>query len=103
MLNKVGLLFIFIYYFWLRWVFVAALGLSLVAARGAILRCSAWASHCGGFSLQTLGSRRAGFGSCSTPGSVVAARGPYSTWASVVVAHGLSSCGAWGSRVRGLQ
>ena len=49
MLNKVGLLFIFIYYFWLRWVFVAALGLSLVAARGGY----SLLQHAG-FSLQWL-------------------------------------------------
>ena len=60
--------FNFIYLFiWLRWVFVAARGLSLVAAsRGyALLRCS-------GFSLRWLlllrstGSRRAGFSSCGS-------------------------------------
>ena len=38
------------FFFWLRWVFVAAHGLSLVAARGATLSCGAQASHCGGFS-----------------------------------------------------
>ena len=62
-------------YFWLYWVFVAARGLSLVAAsRGySLLRCS-------GFSLwwllllQSMGSRHAGFS---------------------VVARGLSSCGSW--------
>ena len=43
---------LFIYYFWLRWVFVAARRLSLVAASrgGATLCCSVRASHCGGFS-----------------------------------------------------
>ena len=42
---------LFIYfYFWLCWVFVAARGLSLVAASGATLRYGARASHCGGFS-----------------------------------------------------
>ena len=54
-------------YFWLCWVFVAAHGLSLVAAsRGySLLRCA-------GFSLrwllllQSTGSRPAGFSSCST-------------------------------------
>ena len=54
-------------YFWLCWVFVAAHGLSLVAAsRGySLLRCA-------GFSLQWLlllrstGSRRVGFSSCGT-------------------------------------
>ena len=64
-------------YFWLRWVFVAACGLSLVAvSRGyPLLRCA-------GFSLQWLlllwstGFRRAGFSSCDT-------------WASVVVTPGL--------------
>ena len=63
-------------YFWLRWVFVAARGLSLVAAsRGySSLRCA-------GFSLrwllllQSTGSRPAGFSSCGTWASVVVARG----------------------------
>ena len=55
-------------------VFVAARGLSLVAASGATLHCSARASHCGGFSC--CGAR------------VLGAR------ASVVVARGLSSCGS---------
>ena len=57
--------FIF-FYFWLPWVFVAARGLSLVAASGhySLLRCV-------GFSLRWLlllwstGSRCAGFCSCS--------------------------------------
>ena len=61
--------FLFIY-FWLRWVFVAAHGLSLVAASGdySSLRCA-------GFSLQWLlwlrstGSRCAGFSSCGSAGS----------------------------------
>ena len=60
------LIYLFI---WLRWVFVAARGLSLVAAAGATLRCGARASHCGGFSCcraRALGA-----------------------WASVVVARGL--------------
>ena len=30
------------------------------------LRCHAWASHCGGLSLQSTGSRCMGFTSCST-------------------------------------
>ena len=54
-------------YFWLRWVFIAAHGLSLVAVSGGYssLRCT-------GFSLQWLlllwstGSRRTGFSSCGT-------------------------------------
>ena len=60
-------LFILFIYFWLRWVFIAARGLSLVTASGGYssLRCS-------GFSLRWLllsrstGSRRAGFCSCGT-------------------------------------
>ena len=64
--GEVLVLFCFVY-FWLRWVFVAVHGLSLVAAsRGySLLRCE-------GFSLQWLlllqstGSRRAGFNSCGT-------------------------------------
>ena len=54
-------------YFWLRWVFIAACGLSPVAASGgySLLRCA-------GFSLQwllllqSLGSRRMGFSSCGS-------------------------------------
>ena len=61
--------FILFFYFWPCWVFVAARGLSQVAASRSTLRCGAWASHCGGFSCcgaRALGAR-----------------------ASVVVAHGL--------------
>ena len=56
---------LFIYYFWLHWIFIAARGLSLVAASGG---CSSL--RCAGFSLRWLlllrstGSRRAGFRSC---------------------------------------
>ena len=58
-------LFILFIYFWLRWVFIAAHGLSLAVAIGGYssLRCA-------GFSLQwfvllqSTGSRRAGFSSC---------------------------------------
>ena len=55
---------LFIVYFWRRWVFVAVLRLSLVAAsRGYSLL------QCAGFSLQWLllwstGSRHTGFSSC---------------------------------------
>ena len=57
----------FKFYFQLHWVFVAACGLSLVVASGgySLLRCA-------GFSLwwllllRSIGSRRAGFSSCST-------------------------------------
>ena len=58
-------------YFWLRWVFVAARGLS---------RCGEWVSHRGGFSCcgaQALGA-----------------------WASVVAARRLSSYGSWALECR---
>ena len=58
----------FIYlYFWLCWVFIAACGLSLVAASRGYSSL-----QCAGFSLQWLlllwstGSRRTGFSSCGT-------------------------------------
>ena len=60
-------LFILFIYFWLRWVFVAGRGLSLVAASGG---CSSL--PCTGFSLWWLlllwstGSRRAGFSGCGS-------------------------------------
>ena len=65
---------LFIYYFWLCWVFIAACGLSLVAASRATLHCGVQASHCGGFSC------------CRTRA--------LGAWASVAVAHRLSSCGS---------
>ena len=69
-------LILFFIYFWLRWVFVAECGPSLVAASGGsfLLRCA-------GFSLwwllllQSMGSRCAGFSSCGVWASVVVARG----------------------------
>ena len=75
--HKIAFFFFLIYllfYFWLRWVFVAARELSLLWRAGATLRCSARASHCGGFSC------------CRTRALGV--------WASVVAARRLSSCGA---------
>ena len=83
-ISSYSFFYLFIY-FWLRWVFVAARGLSLVAvSRGySSLWCtgfSLWwlliavASHCGGFSC----CRARALG----------------TWASVVVAHGLQSTGS---------
>ena len=57
----------FVFIFSLHWVFVAVRGLSLVAASRGY--CSL---RCAGFSLwwlpllQSMGSRRAGFSSCST-------------------------------------
>ena len=60
---------LFIYYFWLCWVFVAAHGLSLVAVSGgySLLWCTSFSLRWL-LLLQSTGSRRAG---------------------SVVVAHGL--------------
>ena len=65
-LFLINFIYLFIY-FWLHWVFVAALRLSLVAVSGGYssLRCA-------GFSLWWLlllwstGSRCAGFSSCGT-------------------------------------
>ena len=67
--NIYFFIIIYYYYFWggLRWVFIAACGLSPVATSGgySLLRCI-------GFSLQWLlllrstGSRRPGFSSCGT-------------------------------------
>ena len=51
----------FIYFIYL---FLAVLGLRCCA--WASLHCSALASNCGGFSLQSTGSRRSGFSSCGT-------------------------------------
>ena len=61
------IIFYLFIYFWLRWVFTAARGLSLVAASGGYT--SLW---CAGFSLrwllllQSTGSRRTGFSSCGS-------------------------------------
>ena len=70
------------YLLWLRWVFVAVRGLSLVVVSllyswwaWTTFCCHVWASHCNGFSY---------FGAL--------ARGAR---ASVVAVLGLSSCGAW--------
>ena len=74
-------------YFWLSWIFVAACGLSLVAASGGY--CSLW---CAGFSLrwlvllQSTSSRLAGFSSCG----------------SQALECRLSSCGARAKLLRGM-
>ena len=83
----INLFYLFIYLFRLRWVFVAALRLSLVAASGGYSSL-----HCTGFSLRWLlllrstGFRRAGFSSCAS-------------WA---LECRLSSCGARASLLRGM-
>ena len=72
-------------YFWLRWVYVAVRGLSLVVASWATLCCGARA-HCSGFSCcgaRALGARA----------SVVAAR-RLSSCGSRALERRLSSCGA---------
>ena len=64
----------YLVYFWLRWVFIAARGLSLVVARGGYSCCSVWASYCGGFSC--CGARALGKqAQLWLVGSVVVARG----------------------------
>ena len=80
-------IYLFIFNFWLRWVFVAAHGLSLAVVSGD---CSSlW---CMGFSLRWLlllwstGSRCAGFSSCG----------------SRALEHRLSSCGARAWLLRGM-
>ena len=63
----VFLVFLKFIYFWLRWVFVAACGFSLVVARWGY-----FSLRCTGFSLQWLlllqnvGSTHMGFSSCGT-------------------------------------
>ena len=65
---------IYFIYFWLHWVFVAACGLSLVAAsRGHSSLWCAGLSLRWPLSLQSTGSRRAGPSSCGTRGSAVVA------------------------------
>ena len=71
--SGLGFCFVLIFnylfiYFWLRWVFVAERGLSLVAVSGgySLLRCA-------GFSLQWLLSLRST--GCRCAGSVVVAHG----------------------------
>ena len=73
--NLFFIIYYLFIYFWLRWVFVAARGLSLVAARGLSLVAASggYSSLCYmGFSLQrpfllrSTGSRRAGLSGCGT-------------------------------------
>ena len=42
--KKINFKFIYLFYFWLQWVFIAARGLSLVALSRATLHCGAVAS-----------------------------------------------------------
>ena len=70
-------MYVFIY-LWLRWVLIAARGLSLVAMSGghSLLRCMGLSLQWP-LLLQSMGSRRAGFSS-------------WGTWA---LEHRLSGCG----------
>ena len=61
---------------------------------GATLRCSAWASHCGGFSCY-------GAWALGTRALVVVALG-LSSCGSQALEHRLSSCGAWAQLLRGM-
>ena len=69
-------------YFWLSWVFVAALAFLYLWGAGITLCCSAQASHCDGFYCclaEVLGHK--GFSNCGLQG----------------LEHRLSSCGPWAS------
>ena len=59
------LIYFFLIYFWLHWVFVAACGLSLVAASGghSSLQCVGFSSRWL-LLLRSMGSRSVGFSSC---------------------------------------
>ena len=100
--TLINFLFYFIY-FWLCRVFVAAHGLSLVAASGGYssLRHVGFSYQHVGFSLRwllllwSMGSRPAGFSSCGMQASVVVDRRLQSA-RSVVVAHRLSCSAACG-------
>ena len=64
--------FIYLFIYLFVCLVLAALGLPCCTSflqllqAGAALHCSAQASHCGGFSLRSTGSRRTGFSSCGT-------------------------------------
>ena len=84
--HSISVICAYLFYFWLHWVFVAARGLfSSCGERGATLRCSARASHCGGFSC-------CGAQALSSQASVVAARG-LSSCGSQALERSLNSCG----------
>ena len=111
MLWKLGSFFfcnLFIYFTYLFYLFIfGCVGSSLLRAcflqlrrAGATLRCSAWASHCGGFSC--CGARALGMRA-----SVVVARGRPQLWLAGIRSCGsralerrLSSCGARASLLR---
>ena len=57
-LSLSTILFIYLFNFWLRWVFVAVRGLSLVAVHGLLVAVASL--------VEEQGSRHAGFSSCGT-------------------------------------
>ena len=74
-------------YFWLCWGFVAVWVSSSCGEQGLLYSCSAWASHCGGFSCcwaWALGHRL----------PIVVACG-LNSCGSQVLEHKLNSCGLW--------
>ena len=104
--NGCGLFWLLLLLFCLFVFYLSALGLGCCAQafsncreRGATLRCSVWASHCGGF--YCCGARAPGMRA-----SVVVPRGLQST-GSAVVAHRLqtrrlSNCGSRAQLLRGM-
>ena len=53
-------------YFWLHWVFIAALGLSLLMVSRGYSSCTVLVSHCSGFScFEAWALGHAGFSCCS--------------------------------------
>ena len=74
---------LYIFFFLSNYLFLAVLGLHCCEASsscgewGLLFSCSAWLSHCSGFSLQSTSSRRTGFSGCGGQ----------------AVEHRLSSCG----------
>ena len=75
-LSEWFFLILFLFYFWLCWVFLAARGLSLAAASQGypIVRCPGL-SPCWLFLLRRTGSRCMGFSSCGARASL-----PQGTW-----------------------
>ena len=64
--NTVLILFIYLFIFGHTGSSLLRMGFLQLWRVGATLRCGAWASHCSGFSLQSTGSRHAGFSGCGT-------------------------------------
>ena len=89
-----ALAFVFFFFLWLCWVFIAMRGLSLVVASGGYssLKCAGVSSQCL-LLLQSMGSMHVGFSSCGTRASVVVAHG-LSRCGSQALEHRLTSCGA---------